>query len=416
MARRIRAALRAGASRTDIIARMLPSSPDGPVTLLALASEVKGLPFIEECKRQGCRVILLMNEHLRHEPWPWQHIDEHYSMRDIRQQPDVTIAVSRVAAERRIDQIVALDDYDVETAAALREHFQLGGMNVSAARLFRDKLAMRTRARECGLLEPEFTGVFNREVVGDYLDRVAPPWVLKPRSLAGSEGIRMLPDRRAVWQALDELGERRGQFLLEQFIAGNVYHVDALVWRGEVVFALASRYGAPPMAALQGRGVFSTRTLDIDCEEAAALRALNVRLVIDAMGRSHGPTHTEFIRDESGQFHFLETAARVAGGYIEKMIEAASGVAMWQEAARMELALLRDEPYRLPVLQPAHAGLIAAPSRRAYPDTSSYAEAEVYFRPRSREFVSLIVRAPAATRVDELLATYAERFRLEFMP
>ncbi len=82
----------------------------------------------------------------------------------------------------------------------------------------------------------------------------------------------------------------------------------------------------------------------------------------------------------------------------------------------MELALLRDEPYTLPTVQPAHAGLIAAPSRKAYADTSSYAEAEIYFRPRSREFVSLVVRATAATRVDELLASYAERFRSDFMP
>jgi len=259
---------------------MQPPSPADPVTILALASEVKGLPFIEECKRQGCRVILLMNEHLRHEPWPWEHIDEHYSLRDIRQQPEVTVAVARFATDRRIDQIVALDDYDVETAAALREHFQLGGMSVSAARLFRDKLAMRVRAQECGMREPQFTGVFNRAVVRGWLERVPPPWVLKPRSLAGSEGIRLLHEGRAVEQALDELGDQRSQYLLEQFIGGAVYHVDALVWEGRVLFALVSRYGAPPMAALHGRGVFSTRTLEVDCAEAETLRALNERLVI----------------------------------------------------------------------------------------------------------------------------------------
>jgi len=133
------------------------------------------------------------------------------------------------------------------------------------------------------------------------------------------------------------------------------------------------------------------------------------------MGRRHGPTHTEFIRDDSGHFHFLETAARVAGGYIEKVIEAASGIVIWQEAARMELAALRGEPYALPVLQPAHAGLIAAPSRKAYADTSAYVDTEIFFRPRSREFVSLIVRANAAARVEELLSSYAQRFRSDFM-
>ena len=385
-------------------------------TLLALASEMKGLPFIEECKRQGCRVVLLMNEHLRSEPWPWPSIAEHSSMLDIRRQPDVTVAASRLASRSRIDQIVALDDYDVETAAELREHFRLPGMGASAARLFRDKLAMRVRAHECGVLEPRYTGVFNRDEVRAFLREVPAPWVLKPRTLAGSEGIRTLQDAAAVERTLDQLGDRRSNFLLEEHIRGAVYHVDALVWRGQVVFALASRYGAPPLTALQGRGVFSTRSLDYASAEAAALRALNERVVLEAMGRTHGPTHTEFICDEAGRFHFLETAARVAGGHIEKLVEAASGIVLWREAARMELALLRGEDYAVPAPAWAYAGLIAAPSRSAYPDTAAYAEVEIYFRPRLREFVSLIVRSPLAARVDELLDVYAQRFRQDFMP
>jgi biotin carboxylase len=385
-------------------------------TLLALASEMKGLAFIEECKRQGCRVVLLMNEHVRSEPWPWASIAAHSSLRDIRRQPDVTIAASRLASRCRIDQIVALDDYDVETAAELREHFRLSGMGASAARLFRDKLAMRVRAHECGLLEPRYTGLFNPDEVRAFLRDVPAPWVLKPRTLAGAEGIRTLRDAASVERALDELGDQRPSFLLEEYIRGDVYHVDALVWRGRVVFALASRYGAPPMSALQGRGVFSTRSLDFESAEAATLRNLNERVVLEAMGRTHGPTHTEFICDESGRFHFLETAARVAGGYIENLVEAASGIVLWREAARMELALLRGEDYAVPAPAWAHAGLIAAPSRSAYPDTSAYVEPEICFRPRLREFVSVIVRSPVAARVEELLSVYAQRFRQDFMP
>jgi biotin carboxylase len=386
-----------------------------PLTFLALASEVKGLPFIEECKRQGCQLVLLLNEHLRSESWPWESIDEHHSLRDIRVPSDVTAAAARLARSRRIDQIVALDDYDVETAALLREHFRLEGMGYSAALLFRDKLAMRVRARARGLLQPRFTAVFNRDVVREFIAQVPAPWVLKPRTLAGAEGIRTFRQGAALERALEDLGDRRSHHLLEEFVPGDVYHVDALVWQERVVFALASRYGAPPMAALQGRGVFSTRSLAGNAPEAATLRALNERVVLEAMGRTHGPTHTEFIRDEAGRFFFLETAARVAGGYIEKVVEAASGIVLWREAARMEVALLRRQPYTLPAPEAAHAGLVAAPSRVAYADTSAYTEPEIYFRPRSREFAILVVRASATERVEELLALYARRFREDFM-
>ena len=40
----------------------------------------------------------------------------------------------------------------------------------------------------------------------------------------------------------------------DRFVPGDVYHVDALVWEGEVVFAVSSRYGEPPLSVPQGGG------------------------------------------------------------------------------------------------------------------------------------------------------------------
>lgn len=387
-----------------------------PVTILAIASELKGLPFLDECHRQGCHVVVLMNELLKHEPWPWDSISEHFCLPDVRKQPDLNYTVSYLARDRHFDRVMALDDYDVEGAAALREHLRLEGMGESAARLFRDKLANRTRIRQKGILEPAFSGIFNYDDLRAFMSQAAPPWVFKPRMLAGSEGIRKLHDSEQLWRLLDELGDQKSYYLLEQFIPGDVYHVDALVWQGEVVFSLVSKYGVPPMTALQGRGVFSTRVLPRDSEEALALRDLNQQ-VVKALGRENGPTHTEFIRAyEDGRYYFLETAARVAGGNIDKLIEAATGLVIWQEAARIELADLRGQSYHPPDIHSGYAGLIAAPSRYPYADTSQYTDAEIFYRPHSAEFVSLIVAAETPARVEELLAQYAERFQQDFMP
>jgi biotin carboxylase len=390
--------------------------PDGSVAILALASELKALPFLDECHRQGVAVTLLTNHGLKDEAWPKQALAEMHTLPDVRRVPDVLGLVDRIARGRRIDQVVALDDYDVECAAQVREHLRLPGMDASTARLFRDKLAMRTRAREVGVPEPEFTGLFHDSAVRAFIAAVPGPWVLKPRTLAGSEGISVVHSEPELWHRLAALGDQRSQHLLEAFLPGAVFHVDALCWEGRVVFALASRYGAPPMAALQGRGVFSTRSLDPASAEAVELKGLNHRVVIEGMGRVHGPTHTEFICDREGRFHFLETAARVAGGNIEKLIEAATGVAVWQEAARMELCALRGEAYALPLIGNAFGGLIAAPSKVPFPDTCAYKDPEIFARPRYREFASLVVGAPTAARVEALLAGYAERFRADFMP
>ena len=387
--------------------------PEGPV-VVALASELKGNAYLAECKRQGYRVVVVMDSKLEAEPWPWEAMDEHFGMPDVSRQPDVTYAVSYLARSRRVALVVGLDDYDVEVAASLREHLRLPGLGDTRARLFRDKIAIRVRASERGLPVPPFTGLFNDAAVNAFLAEVPPPWVLKPRTLAGSEGVRKLYDAGSVWRELERLGDGRSLHLLEQFIPGAVYHVDGLCWQDEVVFALASGYGEPPMSVLQNRGIFTTQVLPRRDGLAQDLLDLNAR-VLSALGRGSGPTHTEFIRAEDGKLYFLETAARVGGGNIELLVEAASGVLLWQEAARIDIALHRSEPYAPPELREACAGLIACFSRVPYADTSGYTEPEIRYRPRAAETVTLVVAAAQQARVEALLASYALRFRHEFM-
>jgi biotin carboxylase len=389
-------------------------SPRAP-TVLALASEIKGLAFLETAKQAGCHVILVTNDRLKEEAWCWHAIDEQFTMADIRHQPDITHGVSYLARSREIDRIVALDDYDVETAAALREHLRLAGLGDSAARLFRDKLAMRVRARQAGIKVPGFVGCFNDAAINHFLDTTPAPWLVKPRTMAGSEGIRKFYQAGEVWDALHGLGDERSNHLLEQFIPGKVFHVDALMWRGELQFALASNYGVPPMTALQGRGVFTTRVLPQDGDNATALLNLN-RQLLSVMGYPRGPSHSEFILAEDGTWYFLETAARVAGGNIDKVIEAATGIVMWQEAARLEVADFQHQPYSLPTVREGFAGLIAVPSKTPFADTSPYDAPEVVTRLSNQEFVTLVVAADSFAEVERLLAHYAERLSQEVMP
>ncbi len=386
-----------------------------PITILCLASEHKGVPFIEECARQGARVILVTAEEAAGKPWPWESVAQHFRMPDLHTQPNITHAVSYLARGNDIDRIVALDDYDVATAATLREHLRLPGLGETQARYFRDKLGMRTQAAAGGIRVPAFSPVFNYDRLRAYMAEVAPPWVLKPRFEAGAVGIRKLHDSEAVWRALDELGDQQSFYLLEQFVPGDVYHVDALVWGGEVVFAVSSRYGEPPLSVTQGGGIFNTRLLPRESAEFAATTGLAAE-VFRAFGLSQGVTHTEFIRaHHDGQFYFLETAARVGGAHIDVMVEAATGVALWQEAARIELAGVRGEDYRLPDHRQEYAGLIICLAQQQWPDTSAYDDPEIVWRVPRENHAGLLVASADAGRVAALLDSYNERFARDFL-
>lgn len=385
-----------------------------PSTILALASEYKGAPFLQECKRQGYRVVVVMNKNQKSAPWPWDCIDEHFDMPDVRKRPDVLHGIAYLARTRRIDRIVALDDFDVETAAAIREHLRLDGMGDSLARRFRDKLAMRTSAQRAGIEVPTFTGLFHDGALHRFLDQVPPPWVLKPRMLAGSEGIRLFHDKAELWQFVNKLGDQRSFHLIERFVPGDVFHVDSLTWGGQVVFGLASKYDTPPMAALQGQKIFITRTLPYEDDLSQKLLGLNQE-VLRALGYEQGASHTEFIRGQDGTLYFLETAARVGGGNIERLVEGATGIAPWREVARIELCALRGETYEPPPVKREYGGLLACPNRAGRTDVSAYNDPEVLFRAAYGEFAYFVVSAPRRERVDELLAGYAGRVGRDFM-
>ena len=385
------------------------------MTILCIASYEKGHAFIKECKRQGATVLLVTSLSLKGlHRFPMEAIDEIFYMPDTGNawdRADLLKSVSYIARHREIDRVVALDDFDVEVAAGLREHLRVPGMGETTVRYFRDKLAMRMKAREAGIAVPEFVPVLNHGRVQGFMDHVSPPWVLKPRSMAGAIGIRKIHNQQEFWPAIDALGDMQSHYLLEQFVPGDVFHVDTIMVDKVPVFAIASAYGKPPMEVAHEGDVFTTRILERDSAIAEDLLRTNAA-VLSGLGLVRGVSHTEFIRGHAdGQIYFLETSARVGGAHIAELVEAASGLNLWAEWAKVEL----DPNYTLTPPRHDYAGLLVSLSKQQQPDTSAYDDPEVVWRMNDKEHhVGLIVRSPSAERVKQLLASYVERVKQDF--
>jgi biotin carboxylase len=389
------------------------------LTILCIATYFKGEPFLRECRRRGCRVLLLTSDALAGAAWPREAVDDVYSIPREAADAEIRRRVDAIARKNPIDRIAALDDFDVEMAAMLREHLQVPGLGRTIASQFRDKLAMRIKAQSLRIPVPEFSPVFNDQAVDDWTRRVRAPWVLKPRSSAAAIGIKTIGDREELWRALDAAGDQRSNRVLEQFVVGDVYHVDSVIWRGRVVFAIPFKYGRPPMEIAHQGGLFITRRLPDDSREGKALLAMN-RQLQEGLGLQRGVSHTEFIRgsEESGRssesrFVFLETSARVGGAFIVDTIEAATGLNLWEEWAKIETA---GEPgeYALPSHRDDYAGIVLSLARQEHPDLSAYTDAEIVTRLRKAHHAGLIVRSPDPARIDALLADYTPRFYTDF--
>ncbi len=383
-----------------------------PLSFLCIATYRKGDSFLDELHRQGCRVLLLTDASLKDSDWPRDAIDEFYFVRRDMPEADIRKGAAYVARTEQFDRIVALDDFDVETAAMLREYLHVPGMGVTTARAFRDKLAMRSRARAAGIRCPEFLHLLNDRAIAEWAARVPAPWVLKPRGQAAAIGIRKIVSVDELWQVIQALGDARPDHVIEQFVPGDVFHVDSLVFNGSVVLAVASAYGSPPMIVAHEGGIFVTRTLPSDDRLARELKTANAR-VLESFGLHRGVSHTEFILGHDGALYFLETSARVGGAFIVDVVEAATGVNLWREWARIEIAGEHGS-YAPPDMRDRHAGIVLSLARQERPDTSAYCDPEITRRIIKAHHAGLIVSSPDAQRVRDLLDAYVTRFYQDF--
>jgi biotin carboxylase len=269
------------------------------------------------------------------------------------------------------------------------------------------------QAAESGIAVPEFVHVLNHSRVAEFMDRVPGPWVLKPRSMAGAIGIKKVHSAPELWDIVGNLGDEQSKYLLERFVGGDIFHVDTIMYERQIRFAIASGYGRPPLEVSHGGGIFTTRILERESETAGRLLETNAR-VLAALGLVRGISHSEYIigRDD-GRVYFLETSARVGGAHIADLVEAASGLNLWAEWAKIEIAGGKA-PYDPPPARNDYAGLLVSLARQEHPDTSQFTDPEIVWRMYKKHHVGMIVRSPDPARVRQLLDDYTARVALDY--
>jgi hypothetical protein len=97
------------------------------------------------------------------------------------------------------------------------------------------------------------------------------------------------------------------------------------------------------------------------------------------------------------------------------MVEAATGVNLWREWAKIEIADARGEGYRVPEHRQDYAGVLVCLAKQEWPDLSAYTEPEIVWRMHKHHHAGLIVASSDPKRVQELLESYMARFYEDFL-
>ncbi len=253
--------------------------------------------------------------------------------------------VVRQHAREPVRCVLPALEYSVEAAAQAAEALGLPGAGVAASRVFRDKIAQVVACREAGIAVPRFAEVTDAAGVAAFAEQG--PCVVKPANRQASLGVIIVRpgDSPALaWReclAADEgpqLAHRelRWRYLVEQYVPGPEYSVEALVVGGEIVFSnvtlkrvLPGRYPVESghvVPAPAGPGVVRLPALMQDLARA--------------VGFGTGLLHGEWIIADGAPV-FVECAARPAGDWIFDLIDLVTGVNLYDAAVR---ALAGEEP------------------------------------------------------------------------
>ncbi len=236
----------------------------------------------------------------------------------------------------KFDRVVALSEYDLVPAARLRELLGVTGARVSDVQRVRDKMLMKRLVGHAGIRAPGF------ETVADFMKRGTSKWkpgpvVLKPVDGASSENVVVFQSARDLYQAV--VSGTTGVsalnfdgFEVEEFVQGQILHIDGFVTDGFVRAVLPSLYLNTCLDYAQGMPLGSWQLAD-----SPALAEFT-RRCLSAVGIRSGAYHLEAILSSDGPV-FLEIANRCGGAEVVSTYQMATGVNLYHAHLRSVLGL-----------------------------------------------------------------------------
>ncbi|MFI6902507.1 acetyl-CoA carboxylase biotin carboxylase subunit family protein [Nonomuraea sp. NPDC050394] len=235
--------------------------------------------------------------------------------------------------------VLCYDEMRVHNAARIAEALGVPTSPSEAILACRDKSLTRAR------MTPDIPGSVRSTPVPDAAaaHRVAAeigyPVVLKPRALAGSEGVARVdgPEQLDAQFAFTERAhfaevERYAEgVLVEEYLDGPEIGVDAAVFHGEVepVFISRKELDRPPTFEETGHFVSTDDPLLRDPEIVEVVRAAHA-----ALGFDNGVTHTELRLTARGP-RVVELNGRLSGDLVSYVGLLATGVDLLVAAARI---------------------------------------------------------------------------------
>lgn len=240
-------------------------------------------------------------------------------------------------AGHRFDGVQTTDEYSLVTASLLAAHLGCDFLDPGTAAHFRDKSLQKKRVRAAGVKAARVTVIDDVHDVSGIDELPYAKAVLKPIAGAGTTRttvVESIADLRARSAAYRKAQTKQRTFALEEFVTGDEWTADGILFDGELLFCSFATYGEPCVAQVNEGRPLSLRRFDPDRDKAVFDLGLPVvRRSLEALGLRTGIFHMELFHDpETGEPAFSECAARRGGALVHEELQAKFGVNITESA------------------------------------------------------------------------------------
>jgi hypothetical protein len=340
--------------------------------LILSRASVEQRPYGEWLERASEEILVLAKDSPQHE-FATRSISYLEWFKNYDSSPLLEMRAEELSRRFPISHVIAAAETDLIRAARMRERLGLSGQSVESAVAFRNKVVMKTLLQARGVSVPRFQAVESVLDVLSFWKEQSAPIVVKPRLGYGSIGVEILRSHADLVR-LAEKGASFENTEVEEFVEGELYHIDGLFVNGTIVFAWPSRYLKGSMAHPSS---LYNGSLMLAPENPLTSRLTEFCLsVLRALPTPPATTfHAEVFVKADGQMVLCEIASRTAGVGIRIMLDYAFGFDVNRAWLQAQCGLVPDglpdrsqfplRPRRLCGCFRVHrsAGLNAPPSR-----------------------------------------------------
>lgn len=294
--------------------------------------------LLKKAKERGYRVVMvansqneLFNKYLPNED---VLITDVFNLHTILE--DVLFFVKK--NNLHIDAVGTFSEELVVAASDIAQSLGCKGIGqLASRRTSSNKLAMRMRLDEVGIMQPAFSAFNIFEDNDDMLRSFPKPCVIKPIFGTSSHGVILIEENDFDYKKIQEIVKAtvnrkcreafrrfRGNMLVEEYIPGDMISVDGFVNDGKVSIIGTLEF-------IMGKEPYFTQTASYIPARLSKSQNGNIQTyvnnVIHALDFDCAPFHME-IRIKNGKPHLVEIAGRMAGATIHEAYDKVYGIDM----------------------------------------------------------------------------------------